>query len=395
MEFLKFDLGYSAGGDVVVVELTEAANVRLLDSHNFIQYQNGLDHQYYGGLATQTPTHIPIPHPGMWHVVVDLQGLANPTQASVRMINSESLRPLPPIPAPIPSPRAQPTIADVVNNASAGDDAPDGKVWDVFISHATEDKKAVAGPLAHALQDRGLKVWYDDFELRIGASLRRSIDNGIARSRFGLVILSGPFFAKNWPQYELDGLVTRANSDQQILLPIWHGISKEDVIAYSAPLADKVALSTSERHISEIADQIASVIADANTRQNAPQTNSGRVKITVSLAPRIHEGAQEEAQKQRRSLEEWIAVAVKQALNDPDPLSGGQLGSPQSLRETPISVTVALAVGVHARARQLANEDDRTLENWIEALVEKLVRQAEPIIWAGGPSYYDGGRKYH
>lgn len=88
-------------------------------------------------------------------------------------------------------------------------------------------------------------------------------------------------------------------------------------------------------------------------------------------------------------------MAVKQALNDPDPLSGGQLGSPQSLRETPISVTVALAVGVHARARQLANEDDRTLENWIEALVEKLVRQAEPIIWAGGPSYYDGGRKYH
>ena len=136
---------------------------------------------------------------------------------------------------PIPSPRAQPTIADVVNNASAGDDAPDGKVWDVFISHATEDKKAVAGPLAHALQDRGLKVWYDDFELRIGASLRRSIDNGIARSRFGLVILSGPFFAKNWPQYELDGLVTRANSDQQILLPIWHGISRR-MSSHPAPL---------------------------------------------------------------------------------------------------------------------------------------------------------------
>ena len=52
----------------------------------------------------------------------------------------------------------------------------------------------------------------------------------------------------------------------------------------------------------------------------------GQIKITVSLAPRIYEGAQAEAQKQRRGLEEWIAVAAKEALNDPNPLSGGQLG---------------------------------------------------------------------
>ena len=267
--------------------------------------------------------------------------------------------------------------------------------WDVFISYATEDKETVAAELAHELTEHGLNVWYDDFELRVGDSLRRSIDHGIASSRFGLVILSKPFFAKNWPQYELDGLVTRANSNHHALLPIWHGISREDVIAYSAPLADKVALSTSDRGISEIAGQIASVIAEANTTQKTPQTNGEQVEITISLAPRILEGANEEAQKQRRSLDGWIAVVVKQALNDPDPLSGGQLGSSQSLGETPIPVTFALHAHVRDRARQLAAEDDRTLENWTEALVEKLVRQAEPLIWAGGPSYYDGGRKYH
>ena len=87
-------------------------------------------------------------------------------------------------------------------------------------------------------------------------------------------------------------------------------------------------------------------------------------------------------------------MAAKEALNDPNPLSGGQLGSSQSLGETPISVTVALHARVHDRAQQLAAEDDRTLENWIEALVEKWVRQAEPIVMSGGPSYYDGGRKY-
>ena len=49
---------------------------------------------------------------------------------------------------------------------------------------------------AHALTDRGLEVWYDEFEFRIGDSLRRKIDAGIARSRFGFVVLSSAFFAK-------------------------------------------------------------------------------------------------------------------------------------------------------------------------------------------------------
>ena len=149
-------------------------------------------------------------------------------------------------------------VRDLVDNASA--DAETTRDWDVFISHATEDKETVAGPLAHALRERGVSVWYDEFELRVGDSLRRSIDSGITNSRFGLVILSKPFFDKNWPQYELDGLVTRTNSDQQILLPIWHEISKDEVIAHSSSLADRIALRTSDHGIKEIADEIASVI---------------------------------------------------------------------------------------------------------------------------------------
>ena len=261
MQFLHSDLGFRSDGDLVEVTLTEGANIRLLDSVNFSQYQNGLQHSYHGGRATRSPVRLPIPHSGIWHVVVDLQGLANPTSASVRVINGESLRPLPPIPDRVPIPQSQPTIADLVHNASSNVDAETPRDWDVFISHATEDKGAVAGPLSHALRTRGVSVWYDDFELRVGDSLRRSIDIGIANSRFGLVILSKSFFAKNWPQYELDGLVTRTNSDQQILLPIWHEISIDEVIARSASLADRVALRTSDHGIDEIADEIASVIA--------------------------------------------------------------------------------------------------------------------------------------
>ena len=78
--------------------------------------------------------------------------------------------------------------------------------WDVFISHASEDKESIARPLKNALTDAGLRVWYDESELKIGDRLHKSIDEGIAKSGFGIVILSENFFKKDWPQRELDGL---------------------------------------------------------------------------------------------------------------------------------------------------------------------------------------------
>jgi hypothetical protein len=92
--------------------------------------------------------------------------------------------------------------------------------------------------------------------------LRRKIDTGLANSRFGVVVLSRSFFGKGWTNYELDGLVTRAISGEQILLPIWHEITKQELIGYSPSLADKVARSTGTHTIDEIAAEIISVIRD-------------------------------------------------------------------------------------------------------------------------------------
>jgi hypothetical protein len=128
---------------------------------------------------------------------------------------------------------------------------------DVFISHATEDKEEVARPLAEDLRKLGLKVWYDEFELRIGDSLRRKIDEGLVRSRFGIVVLSPAFFAKNWPQYELNGLVTKEMEDRKtVILPLWHRLSKDEVMRHSPSLADKVALSTAQFTITELANRL-------------------------------------------------------------------------------------------------------------------------------------------
>ena len=132
--------------------------------------------------------------------------------------------------------------------------------YDVFISHASEDKDSVVRPLAEALVTRGLKVWYDEFELKIGDSLRHKIDKGLAKSRFGIVVLSRDFIRKGWTNYELDGIISRANTGEQIILPIWHGITKREVLDYSPSLADKVARNTASSTIEEIADEISKLI---------------------------------------------------------------------------------------------------------------------------------------
>lgn len=114
--------------------------------------------------------------------------------------------------------------------------------WDVFVCHASEDKEEFVRPLARELQTLGLRVWYDEFSLTVGDSLRRRIDDGLARSRAGVVILSPQFFAKEWPQRELDGLVARETLGQKVVLPVWHNLSKQDVLRYSPPLADKLGI---------------------------------------------------------------------------------------------------------------------------------------------------------
>ncbi len=132
--------------------------------------------------------------------------------------------------------------------------------YDAFISHATEDKNDLVRSLAELLQKNGFSIWYDDFQLKVGDSLRRSIDKGLANSRFGIVILSPHFFAKNWPQYELDGLIAKEMAGGERILPIWHKVSKDEVLSYSPTLADRVALNTATNTIEELAQELEKVL---------------------------------------------------------------------------------------------------------------------------------------
>jgi len=131
--------------------------------------------------------------------------------------------------------------------------------WDVFICHADEDKEEFVRPLANELRAQGLKVWYDEFTLEPADSIRRSIEKGLKNSRFGIVVLSKTFFRKHWNQLELDALFQREAKEHKIILPIWHGVSLEDVQNYSLPLADRIAPNSSEG-VARVVEKLLAII---------------------------------------------------------------------------------------------------------------------------------------
>jgi TIR domain len=117
--------------------------------------------------------------------------------------------------------------------------------YDVFIAHASEDKDVVH-PLAEALRHQGLRVWYDRFVLKLGDSLNQTINEGIAGSRYGIVILSPNFFQKNWPQQELNGLVAREIIGSGKIIPVYHNFSHEQVAQRLPIISDRLAGSTKD-----------------------------------------------------------------------------------------------------------------------------------------------------
>jgi hypothetical protein len=132
--------------------------------------------------------------------------------------------------------------------------------YDIFISHAPEDKVDFVEPLAQALKDRGLRPWYDRFELRPGDSLSKTIDEGLASSQYGIVVLSKHFFQKAWPESEYRALLARQNaSGERRLIPVWHGVSRDEIERFSPLLLDIFAVD-SKHGIQSAVSQIASVV---------------------------------------------------------------------------------------------------------------------------------------
>jgi serine/threonine protein kinase len=156
---------------------------------------------------------------------------------------------------------------------------------DVFISHASEDKDDVVRPLAEALKREGFDVWYDEYVLELGDSIRQKIDQGLAKCRFGIVVLSTHFFSKGWPQSELNALVSREMSKgEKVVLPVWHGVTHDDVAKNSPILADKLGVST-DRGLGVVVTEIISVLRRGR-QTAAPSDPLSQYEILYT----VHEG---------------------------------------------------------------------------------------------------------
>lgn len=160
--------------------------------------------------------------------------------------------------------------------------------YDVFVSHAWEDKAAFVTELVDALTARGLRVWYDDLSLDIGDSLRESIDRGLRDSRYGVVVLSPHFFAKQWPARELNGLVQKAMGEgRKVVLPVWHHVTRDHVAEYSYPLADLVAANSADG-VDAVADAILRVVSSSGEAGAAVTASSeGAEQKLVASARKV------------------------------------------------------------------------------------------------------------
>ena len=134
--------------------------------------------------------------------------------------------------------------------------------YDVFISHASEDKEDFVDEFVAELRKAGVKVWYDTSQIAWGDSLRKRIDDGLTKSRFGIAILSPNYIAdgKYWTKEELDGIFQMESINGKTLLPIWHNLTKKQVINFSPIVANRKAMSTATMTAYEIAQELVKLI---------------------------------------------------------------------------------------------------------------------------------------
>lgn len=148
------------------------------------------------------------------------------------------------------------SIPSVLSTSKTGENTlPE---YDVFVSHAWEDKAEFVDEFVGELRKLGIKVWYDTSEIKWGDSMRAKIDEGLKKSKFGVAVLSPDYIkdGKYWTKAELDGLFQLESINGKTLLPIWHKLTKKDVMEYSPIIGSKLAMTTATMTPAEIATEL-------------------------------------------------------------------------------------------------------------------------------------------
>src|SRR5690606_9252672 len=127
--------------------------------------------------------------------------------------------------------------------------------YDAFISHAVEDKIPIANELCAKLERAGLKVWYSGKELGVGDSIEKTIQKGLNRSRYGIVIFSPTYLAKNWTIREFYTLLAKEIEEQKVILPVLYNVTLDDLKNKDLVMADRFAVNA-DRGIDFVVDRL-------------------------------------------------------------------------------------------------------------------------------------------
>jgi hypothetical protein len=226
---------------------------------------------------------------------------------------------------------------------------------DVFICHASEDKDEIARPLANRLAEAKLDIWFDEFSLKLGDSLRASIDKGLSNSRFGVVIISPNFFRKKWPQTELNGLFAKEMLGDKTIIPIWHDITQAEIIKHSPILADRIAAQTSDG-LDVVMEQLLDVIEPGSRHK----VSHGHAIAVSPTSFRLHSGdweIQTPVTILNRGNLPAYAVTVRVLIQGPPQVTGGSLGIEAGSSDPPLEFSMGNVV-VSADQLRLNCTDD-------------------------------------
>lgn len=192
-----------------------------------------------------------------------------------------------------------------------------GPKYDVFISHAVEDKLAIANELSLKLEKEGLKVWYSGKELTVGDTIEKTIHKGLEQSRFGVVILSPTYLTKNWARREFYTLLAREIDNRKIILPVLYNITPEQLASHDLTMAGKFSVSF-DKGIDHVMEKL--LIAMKTPRTNPWRAATVVFSILVVLASGVWYGwtrkqgltaSSEKTSVERSSIESIVKGRIK------------------------------------------------------------------------------------
>jgi len=178
-------------------------------------------------------------------------------------------------PAQVPSPEVSKPAA---SPKPTSPQKPVLQTWDVFMSHASPDKPYV-GDLVKALREAGVTVWYDDDCVAWGEPLRQAIKNGLKNSTYGIVVLSKAYLAdRKWTEHEFDALFARERLNSFIILPVWHGVTRDEIEAYDPALADRKGSISNSDDYGEIVGNVLKLLGREVTETTPSASTSKKYK---------------------------------------------------------------------------------------------------------------------